>query len=134
MNDPGLDTPEQLAAHVTALERDWEKALNGNNAERLSELMADDWVIIAADGRVHDKSKALGVIRAGILRYDKVTFDTLDVRPYAGVAVVRGESFEGGSMAGHDFAEHYVFTDVFVRREPGWQSVLTHVTRRDAHA
>jgi ketosteroid isomerase-like protein len=121
---------EHLVAHVTALERDWEKALNANDADRLSELMAEDWVIIAADGRIHNKAAALGAIRGGLLKYEKVKFHTLDVRPYPGVAVVRGESFEGGRMAGEDFAEHYVFTDVFVNLERGWQSVLTQVTHR----
>jgi hypothetical protein len=100
----------------------------------LSQLMADDWIIIAADGRVHDKGAALGAIRAGVLQYEKVTFDSLDVRPYPGVAVVRGESFEGGWMAGHQFGEYYTFTDVFVERRTGWQSVLTHVTKRSVHA
>ena len=129
INSKPTSESEDIRNHILQLEGEWEFALRMNDAERLNNVMADDWTMISAEGRVITKAQALSALRSGALRYESVTFRDVDVRAYAGAAVVRGRSREQGGLREEMFNEQYIFTDVFILRDGAWKSVLTHVTR-----
>jgi hypothetical protein len=45
-------------------------------------LTIGDWRMISADGQVITKAQALSALRSGMLRYDSVTFEEVEVRAY----------------------------------------------------
>jgi ketosteroid isomerase-like protein len=120
--------PDDLRSYVFQREAEWERALSMNDAAGLDEVMADDWRMISAEGQVITKAQALSALRSGVLRYDSVTFEEVEVRAYPGAAIVMGRSRERGNLRGASFDENYIFTDVFLPHGGAWRSVLTHTT------
>lgn len=119
---------DDLSRHILQREIGWERALGRNDTAWLDEVMADDWRMISAEGQVITKARALSALRSGVLRYDAVTFHDVEVRVYAGVAVVMGRSREQGRLREKPFDERYIFTDAFIPCDGAWRSVLTHLT------
>src|SRR5262245_41322790 len=91
--------------------------------------MADDWVVISPDGSVIDKTTFLGLIKSGVLSHDQMEFAETTVRVYGDSAVVTSTATSKGKFGGQAFSERERSTDVFVKQEGKWRSVLTHLTR-----
>ena len=54
-----------LEDELIAVAHDWDRVMVGNDAEAIGRFMADDWIIIGADGRVDDKATFLGSVNRG---------------------------------------------------------------------
>lgn len=110
-----------------ALEAKWENSMRNNDANQLDEILAKDWRIISADGKVSNKSDAITALRSGVVKYESVNFRDVEVWTYPGVAVVMGSIRMRGTVRGRSFEEAYVFTDLFVPRGGRWRSILTQM-------
>ena len=106
----------------------WDRAMVSNDADAIGEFMADDWLIVGADGRESDKSTFLGHVRTGDLTHDTMTSDTIHVRLYGDTAVVLSEGISGGCFRGSPFRQHERASSVFVRQDGRWRCVLTHLS------
>ena len=114
---------------LIALAHEWDRAMVENDADAIGRYMADDWVIIGADGRVGDKATFLGLVRSGVLTHDVMESHDLDVRLYGDTAVVLSRGISGGTYQGHPFREVERVSCVFVRAEGQWRCVSTHLSR-----
>ena len=67
-------------------------------------------------------------IGAGVLKLTSVKYDSLTVRIYGDVAVLRGIADNTGSMRGFPFSGKIRYTRVFVKRDGRWQAVAMQQT------
>ena len=107
----------------------WDRAMITNDADAIGRFMAEDWVIIGADGGRSDKARFLDLIRSGVLTHDVMTSEDLDVRIYGQTAVVTSRGVSGGTYQGSPFREVERVSCVFVKDGMEWKCVLTHLSR-----
>jgi ketosteroid isomerase-like protein len=111
------------------IEHEWVDALAKKDADKLDHILASDWSMVTPTGKIVSKSEALNDLKSGTEHYDSVTMGDMNVRIYGNTAVVRGSSEEKSQYNGQDTSGHYVFNDVFVKRDGNWKAVSTQLTR-----
>jgi len=110
------------------LEKQFAAAIVKNDPEAIERFVADDWIIINADGGIIDKERFLGVIKSGALTHETMESDEIRVRIYGESAVVTALARSKGKFMGQDFSTRERATDVFVRHEGQWRCVLSQLT------
>jgi len=110
------------------LEKQFAAAIVKNDPEAIERFVADDWIIINADGGMIDKERFLGVIKSGALTHETMESDEIRVRIYGESAVVTALARSKGKFMGQDFSTRERATDVFVRHEGQWRCVLSQLT------
>lgn len=116
-------------AELMKLESDFAAAVLNNDADAINKFLADNWVIIDADGRVIDKAHFLSVIKAGTLIHDEMELDDMQIRTYRGSAVVTTITTSKRKFAGQAFTTRERATDVFVKQNGRWLCVFSQLTR-----
>jgi len=111
------------------LEAEFAEAIVKNDPGAVERLVADEWIIINADGGIIDKERFLGVIKSGTLTHEIMESDSLRVRIYGDSAVVTALTRTKGNFMGQDFSTEERATDFFVRLNGQWRCVLTQLTR-----
>lgn len=109
------------------LEQDWTDAALKKDSAAMGKILANDWVSLGTSGET-SRAKALAELSSGENRIDSMTLGDLKVRVFGDVAVVTGSDDEKSSNKGKDTSGHYVWTDVFVRRDGRWQAVASQGT------
>src|SRR4030095_14865705 len=125
MKRQGMKTEEELLE----LEKEFAKEIVKNDPEAIGRFVADDWIIIDADGGIVDRMRFFEVIKSGALTHETMESEDFRVRVYGDSAVVTGVTRTKGKFMGQEFSTQERVTDVFVKRDERWQCVLTHLTR-----
>jgi ketosteroid isomerase-like protein len=120
----GSGTEEELLK----LEKEFTQAIVKNDPEAIERFVADDWIIINADGGIIDKERFLEVIKSGALTHETMESEDIRVRIYGESAVVTALARSKGKFMGQDFSTRERATDVFVRHEGQWRCVLSQLT------
>jgi ketosteroid isomerase-like protein len=110
------------------LEKQFAAAIVKNDPEAIERFVADDWIIINADGGIIDKERFIGVIKSGALTHETMESDEIRVRIYGESAVVTALARSKGKFMGQDFSTRERATDVFVRHDGQWRCVLSQLT------
>ena len=121
----GWGQTEKVEQTVMQMERDWGLALVKADVATLGRILADDWFGQGPPGGSSNKAGALAALKSGAPKYDSVTVGEMKVRVFGDVAVVTGTQDEKSSYKGKDSSGHYVWTDVFVKRQGKWQAVVS---------
>lgn len=108
-------------------ERDGNEANVKKDGATLDKLLADDWVG-QSDVGIQTKPQALADVRSADLKIDSITLGDMKVRVFGDTAVVTGSDDEKSSYKGKDTSGHYLWTDVFVKRQGHWQLVASQAT------
>ena len=111
---------------------DWDAAMTTNDADRIGAFMADDWVIVGADGTLSDKESFLGHVRCGVLTHDVMTTEAPSVRFHGDCATVIAWGVSGGCYAGTSFRHRERSSNVFIWQDGRWRCVLTHLSQPEA--
>jgi uncharacterized protein (TIGR02246 family) len=118
-------TAADLAA-VSALNDAYIAAVQGSDAARFRELLADDFLCTQADGTLQDREAFLAHVArpagiTGLAAHD------VQIRLIGDVALVHARTTytTGDGRAGEGR-----YTDVWARRDGRWLAVAAHVTRR----
>jgi len=111
------------------IEHEWVDALAKKDADKLDHILASDWAMVTPTGKIVSKSEALNDLKSGAEHYDSVTLGDMNVRVFGHTAVVRGSSEENSQYNGRNTSGHYIFNDVFVKRDGNWKAVSTQLTR-----
>jgi ketosteroid isomerase-like protein len=111
------------------LEKEFARAIVKNDAEAIGQFVADDCVIIDADGGRIDKSRFLGAVKSGVLIHEVMESDDVGVRIYGDTALVSALTRTKGKFMGQDFSTQERATDVFVMQNGRWQCVFSQLTR-----
>jgi len=123
---PPAATPAKapsVSQTVKQLEHDWTDAMKAGDADKLSQILADDWVGIGPDGSKETKATSLAEIKSGASTLTSFEFGPMDVKVVGSVAIVQGSDTEKSTTKGKDSSGKYVWMDVFVKRGDKWVAV-----------
>ncbi|HZA38518.1 MAG TPA: nuclear transport factor 2 family protein [Candidatus Baltobacteraceae bacterium] len=118
-----------MKEELLKLEKEFTQAIVKNDADAITRFLADDWIIIDADGGIVDKARFLGVIKSGALTHEMMESDEVAVRIYGEAAVVTGLTATKGKFMGQEFSTRERATDVFVKQSGRWRCVFSQLTR-----
>jgi uncharacterized protein (TIGR02246 family) len=118
-----------VAEAVKQIEHDWVDAVKAGDADKVSEILADDWIGIGYDGVRETKKKHLAEMKSGTAKLESFEFGPMDVKVLGSVAVVQGSNTEKSTTAdGKDSSGKYAWMDVFVKRDGRWVIVRSQST------
>jgi ketosteroid isomerase-like protein len=118
-------TPEDS---VRAVELSRAQALQRADTAALSRMVADEFVEISRLGQLRTKADNVRDIASGDLRLLSVKYDSVAVRIYGDVAVLRGIADNAGTFRGFPFTGKIRYLRVFIRRDGRWQAVAMQQT------
>jgi hypothetical protein len=95
----------------------------------LERLLAPEWRVTRADGRISTRDEVLREFDTGANRLQGGKIDDILVRAFGDFAIVTGRTQARGEYAGQAYDVTLRFTDVFVRRNGQWRAVASHATR-----
>jgi ketosteroid isomerase-like protein len=110
---------------------DWDAAMITNDADRIGAFMADDWVIVGANGGLSDKESFLGHVRSGALVHDVMTTEAPLIRFHGDCATMIAWGASGGRYAGTPFRHRERSSNVFVWQNGRWRCALTHLSQHE---
>ena len=113
---------------VRAAERARAQALLRADTTALSRLVADEFIEVSRTGQLRTKADNLRDIASGDLKLTAVKYDSVAVRAYGDVAVLRAIADNTGTFHGFPFSGRIWYTRVFVRRDGRWQAVAMQQT------
>jgi hypothetical protein len=118
-------TPEDS---VRAVELSRAQTLLRADTAALSRMVADEFFEISRLGQLRTKADNIRDIASSDLRLLSVRYDSLTVRIYGEVAVLRGIADNAGTFRGFPFAGKIRYTRIFIRRDGRWQAVAMQQT------
>ena|SRR5438094_123158 len=104
------------------------QALLHADTTALARLVADEFVEVSRLGQLRSRADNLRDIGSGALKLKTVKYDSVSVRVYGDVAVLRSIADNTGTFRGIPFAGRIWYTRVFVRRDGRWQAVAMQQT------
>ena len=125
----GPKSGSQMGEEIRKLEEEFGKAMIQNDAEAIGRFLADDWIIIDADGGIIDRARFLGVIKSGALTHQAMDSTDMRIRIYANTATVTALTTSTGKYMGQEFKTQERATDVFVKENGQWRCVISQLTR-----
>ena len=120
------DAAEELRAIEQRLAAAW---VNGDR-EYINGILADDWRVTDAAGRVLGKQQVMReAFESEDRQIESLQIDDVQVRAYGGCAVVTGRTRARGRYQGTVMGVTLRFTDVFVRHAGRWKVVASQATQ-----
>jgi uncharacterized protein DUF4440 len=118
---------------LRSTERERLRALVNGDVERATQLHTEDFQLINPLGGALSKEQYLGGIGSGQIRYLYWEPDSIAVRLYGDVAVLRYRSqLEIVVQGRHIPRQRYWHTDLYERHGAQWQVVWSHATSADS--
>jgi len=124
---PKADSDVAISQTLQATERAWLNAEKNHDVPAFEKIVADDWIAISPDGKRETKAERAAEIKAA--HTTSATMDDMKVRVFGDTAVVTGTDDEITMEDGKKSSDHYVWTDVFVKRNGQWLSVASQTAQ-----
>jgi uncharacterized protein (TIGR02246 family) len=125
---PSAKSPS-AAESVKQLEHDWVDAAKAGDTDKVSLILADDWIGVGYDGSKETKQSHLADMKAGKAKLESFEFGPMDVKVLGSVAIVQGTNTEKSTtIDGKDSSGKYAWMDVFVKRDGKWVIVRSQST------
>jgi ketosteroid isomerase-like protein len=109
------------------MEQAWLNAEKNHDAAAFEKLVADDWIAISPDGKSQTKAERAAEIKTAHIV--SATLGDMNVRVFGDTAVVTGTDDEITMTDGKKSSDHYVWTDVFVKRNGKWLAVASQTVQ-----
>lgn len=113
---------------LLALEARWDRALIDKDRAALESILADDFVIVTADGRTGGKQDLIAVTVNWTGRVQPFETQDVRVRIYGDVAVLTGWFQQTVVDNGAATSTRIRYTDVYRRTDKGWVAVSAQAT------
>jgi len=124
---------DQEVELLRSTERERLRALVAGDVERAAQLHTEDFQLINPLGGALSKEQYLGGIGSGQIHYLYWEPESIAVRLYADVAVIRYRSELEIVVKGHHIPRRrYWHTDLYERHGTQWQVVWSHATSADS--
>lgn len=115
-----------VADTLKQVEQVFGDAIKDVNAEKINEILADDWVSLGSSGRTLTRDGFLSDLKSGNHRVESFQIGPMDVKVLDNVAVVQATVTEKRTDRGQDTSGHGSWMDVFVKRGDKWVMVRSH--------
>lgn len=127
---PSVRSEDRSAAEIKQRERDWADAEMALDVDKLSQIVADDWVeVIGNSGNMSTKASLLDHVRSGKNKLESCEFGRDDVKVFGNVAVVQASVTERRITDGQSSTFHVVYMDVWVKRGDRWVVVRSQASK-----
>jgi ketosteroid isomerase-like protein len=120
---PKADSDAAVSQTLQAIEQAWLNAEKNHDAAAFEKLVADDWIAISPDGKSETKAERAAEIKTAHIV--SASLGDMKVRVFGDTAVVTGTDDEIAMEDGKKSSDHYVWTDVFVKRNGKWLAVAS---------
>jgi ketosteroid isomerase-like protein len=117
---------ENVEALLEKKEKDWANAIVKGDIAFTEDLLADDYVGTAPDGRRLTKAQTLDEFRSGAFKSESMVVDRIRVRVLGDTAIVTLDQMEKSRYQGRDIIGRSKWTDTFMKRNGKWQLVANH--------
>ena len=114
---------------VKQLENDWADAVKAGDADKLGQILGDDWVGLGPDGSKETKATWTASVKSGTMKLTSYENGPMDVKVVGNVAVVQGSDTEKSMYKGKDTSGKYVWMDVFAKRDGKWVAVRSQMAQ-----
>lgn len=94
----GQTKNSRMQDEILKLESEFARAVIKNDVAAVEKIVADDWIIIDADGHVIDRSRFLEVMRSGVLTHEEMKSSEERVRILRRYGRVHGLGFDQGKI------------------------------------
>jgi hypothetical protein len=136
---PAKETVDRAAieAEILKLEREWADANKTHSSEAVKRIVADNAVIVYADGSTGTKDDEVKTIESGSITADsyeivdpKVIVIDADSAVITGRGVIKnGKNVVPGQKKSIDISGEYRFLDVYAKRDGKWQVIASQTTK-----
>ena len=122
--DTGLGAEGEPTAEILKqLEHDWADSEKAGDSDKLSRIVADDWIGVESDGRKFTKAQLIARVKSGTVKAMSVELGPMDVKVLGDAAIVQGSDIEKGTKDGKPTSVEVIWMDVFARRDGKWVCV-----------
>ncbi len=111
------------------LEEQWAAAVERNDVNAVSAILAEEYVSTYDDGTQGDRSGELELVRTFNQRIDESAIEDFTVKAYTDTVVVRFARRMVGPRNGVRHEVTFRYVDIFVWRDGRWQCVASQSTR-----
>ena len=115
---------------VLELDRRYQKAVEGNDASTMDEILSDDFVLVTGLGKVFTKQDLLNEARSGSVAYERQEDSHQVVRISGDTAVITAKLWAKGIENGKAFEYKLWFSDTYVRGAEGWKYFFGQASTR----
>jgi ketosteroid isomerase-like protein len=106
--------------------QDFGDAIRDVDADKLKEILAEDWVSLGSSGRIITREGLLNDLKSGKHKLESFEIGPMYVKVFDNVAVLQGTVTEKRSDDGQDTSGHGSFMDVCIKRGDKWVIVRSH--------
>ena len=124
---PKADSDAAISQTLQAMEQAWLDAEKNNDAAAFEQIVADDWIAVNPDGKSQTKAERAAEIKTA--HVVSATLGDMRVRVFGDTAVVTGTDDEITMTDGKKSSDHYVWTDVFLKRNGKWLAVASQTAQ-----
>jgi ketosteroid isomerase-like protein len=124
---PKANSDAATAQTLQATERAWLNAEKNHDVAAFERIVADDWIAITPEGKSQTKAERAAEIK--VAHTTSATLGDMKVRVFGDTAIVTGTDDEITMQDGKESSEHYVWTDVFVKRNGKWLAVASQTAQ-----
>lgn len=124
---PKSESDAAVSQTLQGIEQTWLNAEKNHDAAAFEKLVADDWVAITPDGKTQTKAERVAEIKGS--HVGSASLGNMKVRVFGDTAVVTGTDDETTTHDGKETTGHYVWTDVFVKRNGQWLAVASQTAQ-----
>jgi uncharacterized protein (TIGR02246 family) len=115
---------------VAALDKQYQAAVERNDAETMDRILADDFVLVTGVGKTYTKADLLKEALTKHAIYEHQEDSNQKVRVWGDTAVVTALLWAKGTDQGKGFEYKLWFSDVYVRTPTGWRYVFAQASTR----
>ncbi|MEP6699071.1 MAG: nuclear transport factor 2 family protein [Verrucomicrobiota bacterium] len=118
---------------IMKMEQDLITALIKGDVGAIGPMVADTFFFTAPDGKTSSKAQFLADVKSGDLKILSSAIKDMKVQASdSDMAVVTYATTDKGTYKGEDISGEYRWTDVFMKRDGGWELSVSQGTGIDA--
>jgi ketosteroid isomerase-like protein len=115
---------------VAALDTEYQAAVKMNDADTMSRILSDDFVLVTGSGKTYTKADLLTEARTVRAVYEHQEDSDQKVRVWGDIAVVTAKLWAKGTEGGKPFEYRLWFSDTYLRTPTGWRYTFAQSSLR----
>lgn len=115
---------------IAALDIKYQSAVEANDADTMSRILADDFVLVTGRGKTYSKADLVSEARSGRVQYSRQEGTDRTVRVWGNTAVLTACLRAAGVSDGQQFEYEVWYSDTYVRTNSEWKYVLGQASTR----
>ena len=128
---PPASSIESVEKAIFKMESDWADSFVKGDMTVTENITTDDYSFINSSGETQTKVEFVEMFKSGGYKITYLDLDNFKVRVFGDTAVATYGQTEKSQYQGKDNSGHYVYTDVWIKRNGTWQIVASHGTKSE---